>query len=333
MCRRKRDHADRALIGDPTIDVEIISSSVWYVNQAYAPQYSKGRVFCGGDAVHRHPPSSGLGSNTCVQDAFNLAWKLAFVLKGFAGEGLLASYSDERAPIGKQVVLRANQSRLDYAAVNACFRVEGAQNPIAAGIERFKSSGPEGVTARRQIEAALEVKNSEFNAHGVELNQRYVSEAVVPDPAAGEETWQRDAVTHYQPTTRPGAKLPHVWLVDRHGRKVSTLDVTGRGMFSLITGLAGTAWVGAAKALNLPFLRVVLVGAVNTRDLYCDWQRVREVEEAGVVLVRPDGYVAWREPKAALDLGDALRLLGGALATLLDDPHLGMQDLRVERPL
>jgi 2,4-dichlorophenol 6-monooxygenase len=179
---------------------------------------------------------------------------------------------------------------------------------------------------------ALEVKNSEFNAHGVELNQRYVSDAVARDPLAGEETWQRDPVTHYQPTTRPGAKLPHVWLVDRNGRKVSTLDVTGGGMFSLITGLAGAAWVSAADALNFPFLRVVLIGAVNTRDLYCDWQRVREVEEAGAILVRPDGYVAWREPRAVYDRGDALRLLSGALSSLLDRPSLTMQDLGATIP-
>ena len=93
-------------------------------------------------------------------------------------------------------------------------------------------------------------------------------------------------------------------------------------MFSLITGLAGAAWVGAAEALNLPFLRLVLIGAVNTRDLYCDWQRVREVEEAGAVLVRPDGYVAWRESKAVLDVGDAIRLLSGALTSVLDRPRI-----------
>lgn len=116
-----------ALIGAPEIAVKIDRTSVWYVNQAYATRYQDGRVLCGGDAVHRHPPSSGLGMNTCVQDAFNLAWKLAMVLKGQAGPELLESYSAERAPVGKQIVLRANQSRLDYAPLNACFRVQVRQ--------------------------------------------------------------------------------------------------------------------------------------------------------------------------------------------------------------
>ena len=99
----------RILIGDPAIEPDIVRTSVWYINQAYVTQYSKGRVLCGGDAVHRHPPSSGLGNNTCVQDGHNLGWKLAFAVKGWAGPKLLDSYSQERAPVGKQVVQRATE--------------------------------------------------------------------------------------------------------------------------------------------------------------------------------------------------------------------------------
>ena len=170
----------KVLIGDPTIELDIVRTSIWYVNQAYATEYSKGRVFCGGDAVHRHPPSSGLGNNTCVQDAHNLGWKLAYAVKGWAGPKLLESYSQERAPVGKQVVLRANQSRLDYAPLNACFRVEGAENPIATGIARFRDPGPEGVASRKAAQAALDLKQTEFNAQGVEMNQRNESSAEIP---------------------------------------------------------------------------------------------------------------------------------------------------------
>ncbi|HJT94818.1 MAG TPA: FAD-dependent monooxygenase, partial [Mycobacterium sp.] len=103
----------RSFVGDPELEVEIKSTSTWHVNQAYATSFSSGRVFCGGDAVHRHPPSNGLGSNTSIQDGFNLAWKLAFVLHGHADQSLLATYSAERAPVGQQIVVRANQSRLE----------------------------------------------------------------------------------------------------------------------------------------------------------------------------------------------------------------------------
>ena len=308
----------RILVGDPELEVDIVRTSVWYVNQAYAPQYSKGRVFCAGDAVHRHPPSSGLGLNTCVQDAFNLAWKLAYVVKGHAGPRLLETYSAERAPVGQQIVKRANQSRLDYGPIKAVFRVEGAENPVQAGITRFKDPGPVGVKARQAAQAALELKNREFNAQGVEMNQRYASSAILPDPAAGEEVWRRDPELYLQPTTRPGAKIPHAWLIDRRGRRVSTLDVTGKGQFSLVTGLAGEAWVEAAQALALPFLRTVVTDRNSALKAYCTWHKIREIDEAGAVLVRPDGYVAWRQPQAVGDKDEALRQLRDAITAVLD---------------
>jgi len=306
------------LIGDPDVEIDIVKTSIWYVNQAFATEYSKGRVFCGGDAVHRHPPSSGLGMNTCVQDAFNLAWKLAYFVKGYAGKELLESYSDERAPVGKQVVLRANQSRLDYAPLNACFRVAGADNPVLAGIARFRDPGPDGVAARRALLDAIDLKHTEFNAQGTEMNQRYVSSAVLADASAEPEIWKRDPQLYVQATTRPGAKIPHVWLVGRDGLRISTLDLTGKGAISLVTGLAGRAWIDAAEALALPFLRIVVVGTAEAQDLYCEWQRVREIDEAGALLVRPDGYVAWRERDAVHDPGLALDSLNVAICGMLD---------------
>lgn len=308
----------RILVGDPELEIDINSTSVWYVNQAHAPVYSKGRVFCGGDAVHRHPPSSGLGSNTCMQDAFNLAWKLAFVVKGHAGQGLLDSYTLERAPVGAQIVARANQSRLDYAPLNRCFRDADAADPVAAGVEKLTDPGPEGVARRTALADALKLKNYEFNAQGVELNQRCVSGAVIPDRDATEEVWKRDRQLYVQPTTRPGAKLPHAWLVGKDGRRTSTLDVVGKGKFSLVTGIAGQAWVEAAKELELPFLRTVVIGLPGAQDSYCSWQAVREIEEAGALLVRPDGVVAWRQFGAAADVAQAKRAIGQALDSVLD---------------
>lgn len=306
----------KTLIGDNDVDVKLHNASVWYVNQAYATQYSKGRVFCGGDAVHRHPPSSGLGLNTCVQDAFNLAWKLGYVIHGFAGPQLLESYSDERAPVGKQIVQRANQSRLDYAPLNACFRVPGADNPVLEGIKRFRAPGPEGKAAREAVLEALRLKDTEFNALGLELNQRYASSAVITD-GSGEEVFSENPVLHLKPTTRPGAKLPHAWLVGKSGKRVSTLDVVGKGMMTLITGLSGGAWAEAADRLSLPYLKTVVIGTPEYQDLYCDWQEAREVAEDGVILVRPDGYIAWRSLSGVSSPADAEQLLRDALAAAL----------------
>jgi 2,4-dichlorophenol 6-monooxygenase len=312
----------KILIGDPAVDIDIVRTSIWYVNQAHVTQYSKGRVFCGGDAVHRHPPSSGLGNNTCVQDGHNLGWKLAYAAKGWAGSKLLESYSQERVPVGRQVVQRANQSRLDYAPLNACFRMQGAENPVAAGIARFRDPGPEGVAARKAVQAALDLKQFEFNAQGVETNQRYESSAVISDARAEPEQWRRDRDLYHQPTSRPGAKIPHAWLVGPDGLRISTLDVTGKGLVTVVTGLAGTAWADAARRLDLPFLRVVVTGSPETQDLYCEWQRIREIDEAGALLVRPDGVVAWRNMQGARDVADAEEQLSRALCAVLDLPSL-----------
>lgn len=308
----------RQMIGDPDVQVAVIDVSTWQINQAWATQYSSGRVFCGGDAVHRHPPSSGLGSNTSVQDAFNLAWKLAYVVGGWARSGLLASYSEERAPVGELVVARANRSRADYAALNDVL----AAIHKAAGEGRRLLDEPtaDGVWARESLLRAVERKNEEFNGQGTEMNQRYRSGAVLPDPGSADEQLPWDGGLHLVPSTRPGAKLPHAWLVDQVGRRRSTLDVVGRGRFSLVTGLAGTAWVTAVRELAPPYLDAVVIGAPGTRDPYGDWFRLREIDEAGALLVRPDGHVAWRHAKAQWDPTAAGIALRQALFAVLGAP-------------
>lgn len=310
----------RTLVGDPDLDPEIEGTSIWYVNQQHALTMSKGRVFCGGDATHRHPPSSGLGSNTCIQDAFNLAWKLAYVINGHAGPGLLETYSAERTPVGAQIVARANQSRLDYAHLRECFDTsdpKGGEPAIEHGLARLKAATPEGVELRARVAKALELKNHEFNAHGVELNQRYSSTAVVAEPEAETEKFIRDAELYVQPTTRPGAKIPHAWLVNADGHRISTLDVTGRGRFTLITGIAGQAWKEAATRLDLGFLDTIVTGESGYEDPYAAWARVREVHEAGALLIRPDGYIAWRHTSPMWDAVHAEEQLRSALQSVL----------------
>lgn len=104
--------------------------------------------------------------------------------------------------------------------------------------------------------------------------------------------------------------------------RVSTLDLTGKGLFTVVTGLAGTAWQDAVRHFDLPFLRIVMTGSPEAQDLYCEWQRVREIEEAGALLVRPDGVVAWRSKKGTADAQDAAEKLGAAICAVLDLPNL-----------
>ncbi len=303
----------RALVGDPGFECEITSIAPWYVNQQSARTYSMGRVFCGGDAVHRHPPSSGLGSNTSIQDAFNLAWKLAHVIHGFATPEILDSYTAEREPVGRGVVARANQSRRDFAPLKAALDTAGAPDRAAAVVAKVRDTSAAGVRTRASIRDALALKNFEFNAQGTELNHRYRSTAVLADDHGAPEVWQRDPGLYLQATTRPGAKVPHAWLVNEHGRRISTLDIVSGSTYTVLTGLAGTAWVAAVQSLDLPYLRSAVIGAPAAADLYGDWAQRSEIAEAGAVLVRPDGVVAWRNSAAQYDPAAALELLAAAL--------------------
>jgi 2,4-dichlorophenol 6-monooxygenase len=307
------------LVGDDTIPVTIRSTSLWGNNKMYATRYRAGRVFCVGDAVHRHPPSNGLGSNTSVQDSYNLAWKLAYVLRGAAGPGLLDSYDAERAPIGKQIVLRANRSIEEFGPIFDALGLSDTSDPelMRARIAARADNSPAGQRRRQALREALELKDYEFNAHGVELGQRYRSAAVAGD-GTPEPAYVRDRELYYHPTTWPGARLPHVWLV-RDGQKVSTHDLAGQGRFCLLTGIAGEAWAGAAAVaagkLGIEVAACVIGPGREYIDVYEDWARAREVGEDGCVLVRPDAHVAWRAAALAADPeSELVRVLAAVLA-------------------
>ncbi|MET8643227.1 FAD-dependent oxidoreductase [Streptomyces sp. NPDC004096] len=307
----------RKLIGDDEIPVTVRSSSAWTVNEMYAETYSTGRVFCAGDAVHRHPPSNGLGSNTSIQDSYNLAWKLKLVLDGVADPKLLETYSAERAPVGRQIVTRANRSIRETAPIFEALDGLSPQTPeqLWANIAARKEATDAAETQRAALREAIAFKVYEFNAHGVDLNQRYVSGGIVPD-GTPDPGFMRDPELHHHPSSRPGARLPHAWITSGT-RTLSTLDTVGKGRFTLLTGIGGECWVRAAEAQAIEIATVVVGPGQAYEDPYGDWARLREVSDAGALLVRPDGFVAFRHASAAEDaaglITDALeRILGRA---------------------
>ena len=290
----------RQLVGDPALEIELLSANTWTVNNMYATHMQKGRVFIMGDAAHRHPPSNGLGSNTSIQDAFNLAWKLSAVIKGQAGPGLLDSYSEERAPVAKQIVTRANQSIAEFGPIFEALGMTGGTDidRINASMQARTGTSPEAERQRAAIRKAIEFKKYEFDAHGVEMNQRYRSCAVVADGQM-EPAFELDAELHYQPTTWPGARLPHVWVFDHDsGERVSTLDLCGQGKFALFTGIGGEAWIEAAEQAAAELGIGIRCHVIGPRQTYVDhvgdWARASEVSDSGCILVRPDQHVAWR---------------------------------------
>ena len=294
------------LIGDHSIPIKIKATSVWTVNNMYALENTRGRVFCVGDAVHRHPPSNGLGSNTSIQDSYNLAWKIAHVLKGKAAPSLLKSYNAERSPVAKQIVTRANQSIGEFGPIFEALGLLSTKDPdqMKANMAKLRDNNDAAAEQREALRKAIAFKNYEFNCHGVELNQRYVSDAVVAD-GAPEPDWARDKELYYQASTRPGAHLPHVWLFDAAHRQVSTLDLAGRGRFTLFTGIGGEAWAEAAQEIaaqsGLDIVAHVIGPGRDYQDYAGDWAVAREIGEAGCLLVRPDHFIAFRHAVAASD--------------------------------
>ncbi|WP_207080859.1 FAD-dependent monooxygenase [Novosphingobium sp. KA1] len=308
----------REAIGDPSaqdLAIKVLNTSKWSINDIHAETISSGRVHCMGDAIHRHPPAAGLGSNTCVQDGFNLAWKLALVLQGKAHPRLLDSFNAERQPVARQIVARANLSMwqanglADY--LGAClFNVQSTQDVDG------KLATAEG---RSDFERQLLDTRYNGEGMGVELARNYVSGAIVADGSSKPET-DDDVELIYRPNTRPGSALPHGWLVQRKPSPlVSTLDLAGKGKFHLFASHGGEAWQEAARKVSEETgveIGVTLIGVgLEFEDPYLDWSRVRGVSDQGCVLVRPDLIVGWRSdalpasPAAAL--GEAMqRILG-----------------------
>lgn len=317
----------RELVGDATVEPEIHGFYDWVINHQVAATYSSGRVFCMGDAVHRHPPTNGLGLNTSIADAYNLAWKLSAVLKGDAGTDLLDTYSTERQPVGRQAVDRAFQSAGEMAAVPQAigFVTGQSQAEGEAALDTLYSPGPEGEARRRALSDALALMDYQFNAQGVELGYRYRGGASVGD-GTPEPGSSRDPELYYDPTTWPGAHLPHAWLDDGQQR-VSTLDLVPPVGFSLLTGIGGDDWSNAAATAARELGVPVEVHQIGTRsgpkDVYGDWAEVRGVSAAGAILVRPDRHVAWRSE----DLPDVAskRLIEVLRAILCQDQRSSRQ--------
>jgi len=255
----------RRAVGVADLAVEVLGVSAWKASAMVAERYRAGPVFLAGDAAHEMPPTGGFGLNTGVQDAQNLAWKLAAVLRGEAGDALLDSYDAERRPVGEAVT---HTSLLNALSM--------------------------GRTAR-QTEAVLPRKEF-LNEIGLVFGARYASRAVVSQEEPAPIT---DAVEAYVPSATPGCRAPHVAL-RKASRKLSTTDLLGRG-FVLLTAPAGSAWRGAADRLEGPRVANAVIGDEIREEDGGDWLAAYGLREDGAVLVRPDGHVAWRSPSGADD--------------------------------
>lgn len=289
----------RQMIGDESVDIKILSSFSWTINDQVAEKWQSKRVLCIGDATHRHPPINGLGSNTCISDAFNLAWKLGYVIKGWASPSLLETLTTERKPVGDAIVRRANDG---MEAHRRLWEIIGLDSDTRKKFSALlKADSEDGAGLRDRYREALEATEDEVQALGIQMNQIYLdSDAVVIE--AGDEA---PRFTNLLPlrdvkvSTYPGYHLPHVWLVaNGQSPRVSTLDLCGQGRFALLTGIGGDSWISAAESVShsigVPIRAYKIGNGGDYLDCYREWYKVRGIGERGAILVRPDHFVAWR---------------------------------------
>ncbi|QES39623.1 aromatic ring hydroxylase [Streptomyces venezuelae] len=309
----------RQLLGLPELELTLHHVTNWTVQALVAERYRKGRVLLAGDSAHRQPPTVGLGLNSGIQDAHNLAWKLAAVLDGRADDTLLDTYEAERQPVCRLNVDWAvsaashHQAVLDTVGLGPHAPAQRRKRMFAAYFEQ----SPIGEVVRARTAEILDTHRAGCQAHDFEIGFHYEQGALVPD---GSEPPARVPMRDvYQPTTRPGHRLPHAWL-EQDGRRLSTHDLTGSpASFVLITGERGGAWAEAAaqvaEKLSLP-IRSVRIGAGGEfADAEGGWARVREIAGDGAVLVRPDNHVAWRSMGAA---DNPAQLLANAFSRILE---------------
>lgn len=269
----------RQAVGDPTLDVNILDIAKWRAVADNAERYQAGRIFLAGDAAHTMPPTGGYGGNTGIQDAQNIAWKLAYVLKHHAGEKLVDSYDAERQPVGHMAVEQAYN------------RYVTRSDP---------DLGTEGMVA------AIPDLN-------IEIGNRYRSAAVIAEDGPD------DGNPYLDPRAAkgtPGTRAPHV-DIERDGQPTSTLELYGRN-FVLLAGSDGDAWVDAARpaaeAGEIPFDGWSLKATGSLADPAGRFAEAYGISPGGAVLIRPDGYVAWR----AKDAGNAsASRLADVFATIL----------------
>ena len=281
----------RALVleaaGGDIPDLEIIRATPWTMTSQIADRYGDGRILLAGDAAHRFPPTGGLGLNTGIQDVHNLAWKIAAIENGRASDSLLDSYEAERRP----VALRNAEQSLGNAYRMAALSELRCPETIWQDDARFSDWLNEDDRAER-IQKAVDLQAQHFDSFGLQLGFSY--------PPSTDKV--EDAGV-YVPCAAPGHRLPHAWL-SAGAEEKSTLDLLDPCRFTLFIGH------GTAPAPALGDICSLNIVDLNDRRIPATWRALLELGAGDVLLVRPDGHVAYRGAPGGVESALAALLHG-----------------------
>ena len=271
-------------MGKP-FEFELLQTMHWHHHQSVAREWRKDRVFLAGDAAHLFAPTGGVGMNTGIGDACDLGWKLDAVLRGWGGDSLLDSYERERKPIAirNSLISATNSDKIDMV-----------MDETPEGISDDSSAA---MTAREHLARKIKWLARQFNSAGTHLGYRYVDSPIIAPDGMPEPP---DDPAQVIPSTWPGSRTPHAWLAD--GR--STLDLFGDG-FVLLR-------LGTSQAGDQELIDAAHEARVPLRCIDLDDPDVATLYERRLVLVRPDGHVAWRGDTAPAEPLKLIDLIRGA---------------------
>ncbi|CAF9936137.1 MAG: hypothetical protein ALECFALPRED_006710 [Alectoria fallacina] len=267
----------RIAIGIPEIEIDIVSILPWEPSVRIAERLQNGRIFIAGDAAHQMPPWAGQGANSGIADVYNLAWKLAAVLKGHASKTLLETYDVERIPVGR----KAAEASADAANERGIISMKRNLTVVKGWLKRMPL----------------------LSGHGY----CYTSKAICV-----EDTFPLGGLT-WRPWTlpslflsidgRPGSRAPHLW-VEHQGKRISTLDLCGKS-FVLLAGAEGTSWMEAANkassALGIDISAYCAGPEGDVVTLKGEFESAAGISSRGAILVRPDDFVVWRQRRHLSD--------------------------------
>ncbi|KAJ5105197.1 hypothetical protein NUU61_002544 [Penicillium alfredii] len=280
---------------------EILVDSEWTPNFSVAEQYNTDslKVFLAGDAAHRNPPHGGYGMNSGVVDAVDLGWRLSAVIKGYGGDLLLRTYSQERRPIMVRALVRAHRHLVEHIKLAQIYEHD-------PGL--LEAATPQGDALREKVHAFLQESGPETLDRGIELDLRLYHSPVVWQDGSPEPHWETG---RYVPSTRPGSRAPHVFLKDG---TTSIYDLFG-AEFTLIHFVERSTttntndnnvsdiFATTAESRQIPLKHIHVLDEPHAHRI---WER-------DLVLVRPDTHVAWRGNAA-----DVARLTADELHRIWD---------------